>query len=139
MVKKRASKKRTRAEFEDCEEALAEIKPTIFEEFDQEPDIAEYYSGTGHAKQIKLEDIAELEGKPLYVCLDAKEMVNMLDLKKEVILTMLNQLEQVEGRFFRVESILPAFVQLRFHKRTLEDLAETERFFKVFSSVVDKK
>ena len=46
----------------------------------------------------------------MYICLDTKEMVNMLDLKKEVILTMLNQLEQVEGKFFRVESILPAFV-----------------------------
>ena len=33
--------------------------------------------------------------EPLYVCLDTKEMMNMLDLKKEVILTMLNQLEQV--------------------------------------------
>ena len=37
-------------------------------------------------------------------------MADMLDLKKEVILTMLNQLEQVNGRFFKVESILPAVI-----------------------------
>ena len=47
----------------------------------------------------------------------------MLDLKKEVILTMLNQLEQVENKFFRVESILPAFVMLRFHSMSLEECA----------------
>ena len=59
----------------------------------------------------------------MYICLDTKEMMNLLDLKKEVILTMLNQLEQVEGRFFRVESILPAFVSIRFHTKPLEELA----------------
>ena len=46
----------------------------------------------------------------MYICLDTKELCNMLDLKKEVILTMLNQLEKVDGKFFRVESILPAFI-----------------------------
>jgi hypothetical protein len=71
----------------------------------------------------------------MYICLETKEMVNLLDLKKEVILTMLNQLEQVEGRFFKVESILPAFVTLRFHNKPLEELAETDRFFKVFQSL----
>ena len=50
----------------------------------------------------------------------------MLDLKKEVILTMLNQLEQVEGSFFRVESILPASVALRFHSKPLEELSQED-------------
>ena len=68
----------------------------------------------------------------MYVCLDTKVMANMLDLKKEVILTMLNQLEQVDGRFFKVESILPAFIQLRFHNQPLEELAETDKFFATF-------
>jgi len=71
----------------------------------------------------------------MYICLDTKELVNLLDLKKEVILTMLNQLEQVNGKFFRVESILPAEVSLRFHNKPLEELAETDRFFQVFKSL----
>ena len=51
---------------------------------------------------------------------------------------MLNQLEQVPGRFFKVESILPAFVTLRFHNRSLEELAQIDRFFKVFQKLTGK-
>jgi hypothetical protein len=48
------------------------------------------------------------------------------------VLTMLNQLEKTEGGFFKVAGILPAFVCLRFHSKSLEELAETENFFRVF-------
>lgn len=81
----------------------------------------------------------ELEkDEPLYICLETKELANMLDLKKEVILTMLNQLEQVEGSFFRVESILPAFVTVRFHNKPLEELAKNDRFFAAFEELAGK-
>ena len=53
----------------------------------------------------------------MYVAIDTKELTNMLDLKKEVVMTMLNQLEKVEGSFFRVDSILPASIGMRFHKK----------------------
>lgn len=89
-------------------------------------------------RTIQLDQIPELGNKPIFICLDTKELCNLLDLKKEVILTMLNQLEQVPGRFFKVESILPAFVTLRFHTKSLEELAETDRFFNVFSSLAGK-
>jgi len=59
-------------------------------------------------------------------------------LKKEVILTMLNQLEQVPGKFFKVESILPAFVTVRFHKKSLEELAQSDRFFRAFHTLTGK-
>ena len=52
--------------------------------------------------------------------LDAKEHTTVLDLKREVIMTMLNSLEKLkdEGkRFFKFEGILPAFIGMRFHKR----------------------
>ena len=130
IEQKKKSKKRKRAEFEaDDNFDAGDIKQSIIEEFSKEADITEFYSGEGPNKLIKLDEIPELENKPMYICLDTKEMVNLLDLKKEVILTMLNQLEQVEGRFFRVESILPAEVSLRFHNKPLEELAETDRFF----------
>ena len=89
-------------------------------------------------KTIDFATLPEVSEHPMYICLDTKEMQNMLDLKKEVILTMLNQLEQVEGSFFKVESILPAFVQLRFLKTPLEQLAEKDRFFKVFQQLAGK-
>lgn len=54
----------------------------------------------------------------MYVFLDVKEIISTLDLKKEVIMTMLNSLEKLsEGkRFFKFEGVLPASVGLRFHK-----------------------
>lgn len=46
---------------------------------------------------------------------------------------MLNQLEQVEGSFFKVSCKIPAFFGVRFHKETLEELQETDSFFKAFA------
>ena len=49
----------------------------------------------GAEKSIDFAKLEEIGDQPMYICLDTKELTNMLDLKKEVILTMLNQLEQV--------------------------------------------
>ena len=75
-------------------------------------------------KFIDLKEIEEFEERKLYVALDVKSLLHNLDLKKEVVLTMLNQLEKLEeGRnFFRVDSILPIGVQMRFHSKPLEQL-----------------
>lgn len=75
-------------------------------------------------KFIDLKEIEEFEERKLYVALDVKSLLHNLDLKKEVVLTMLNQLEKLEeGRnFFRVDSILPIGVQMRFHSKSLEQL-----------------
>jgi hypothetical protein len=43
--------------------------------------------------------------------------MNTLDLKKEIVMTMLNQLEKVKDGFFKVDSILPASIGIRFHKK----------------------
>ena len=137
VQKKPKSKKRSRADFEDdCDVPVD--KPQIIEQFEKEADLEEFYVGDGQNKSIVLDDIPMLEQKPMYICLDTKEMMNLLDLKKEVILTMLNQLEQVEGRFFRVESILPAFVTIRFHNKPLEELAQVDKFFSVFAALTGK-
>ena len=105
----------------------------IVKEFEYENDLAPYYSKEGG--RVDLSELEELEGKPFYITLEVKELTNMLDLKEAVILTMLNQLEKVENNFFRVDSILPAFVCLRFHSATLEDLAQSDKFFRVFAEV----
>lgn len=135
--KKTNSKKRKRSEFEDDDENAGD-RPSIIEQFDHEAELEEYYEGEGMKKTIDFASLPEVSEHPMYICLDTKELQNMLDLKKEVILTMLNQLEKVEGSFFKVESILPAFVQLRFLKTPLEQLAEKDRFFKVFQKLAGK-
>ena len=60
-------------------------------------------------KVIDLSEVEEMEGEKLYVALNTKDLLNQLDLKKEVVLTMLDQLEKLspEEAFFRVDSILP--------------------------------
>jgi hypothetical protein len=61
-----------------------------------------------------------------------------LDLKKEIVMTMLNQLEKVPGSFFRVDSILPASIGIRFHKQSLEDLALKSRLFESIYALAPK-
>lgn len=60
-------------------------------------------------KVIDLSEVEEMDGEKLYVALNTKDLLNQLDLKKEVVLTMLDQLEKLgpEAAFFRVDSILP--------------------------------
>ena len=133
-IQKRAGKKRKLADVE-AEDARAE---SLIEEFEHEEQLASFYSGDAGQKRIRLDEIPELENKPFYVTMETKEVTAKLDLKKEVVLTMLNQLEQVKGSFFRVDSILPAYVAVRFHKAAIEELAETDKFFGAFARLAGK-
>ena len=65
-----------------------------------------------------------------------------MDLKKEVVLTMLNQLEKLEPTksFFRVDSILPASIQMRFHTKSLDELADgNNEFYQAYKSIATNK
>jgi hypothetical protein len=63
-------------------------------------------------KFIDVDEVEEFEKRSLYVSLDVKSLLRNLDLKKEVVLTMLNQMAKLrDGKnFFRVDSILPVGV-----------------------------
>lgn len=94
-----------------------EEKAQVIDEFDNETAIKKYYDK--ETKLIHLEEMEALEA-PLYVFLNAKEICQQLDLKKEVVLTMLNSLEKIDEskQFFKLESLLAASIGLRFHKTT---------------------
>jgi len=85
-------------------------------------------------KFIDVKQITEFKTKKMYVQLPVKSLLRQLDLKKEVVLTMLNQLEKLEDgkNFFRIDSILPTGVQMRFHSKPLETLAKTNKFYQTF-------
>ena len=87
-----------------------------------------------------MSQIDEIEA-PLYVFLNAKDTCQQLDLKKEVILTMLNSLEKIEESksFFKLESMLPASVGMRFHKSKPEELAKTNKFIKRYMELAVEK
>lgn len=53
-------------------------------------------------------------------------------------MTMLNQLEKVQNSFFRVDSILPASIGVRFHKAPIEELAEESILFKALYKLSPK-
>ena len=78
---------------------------------------------------------------PLYVFLNAKELCQQLDLKKEVILTMLNSLEKIDKSkaFFKLESILPASVGIRFHKTPYQELVKKDKFIKAYMELAVEK
>jgi hypothetical protein len=61
------------------------------EEFEYEDDISKYYNemGTHNKKRINIIKVPKITSR-LYVFLNVKELEQSLDLKKEVILTMLN-------------------------------------------------
>ena len=76
---------------------------------------------------------------PFYIAISTKELINKLDMqKKEIIMTMLNQLEKVDNSFFRVDSILPASLGIRFHRRSLDELAEENNLFRAIYSLAPK-
>lgn len=64
-------------------------------------------------------------------------MCKLLDLKKEVILTMLNSLEKIDEdkQFFKLESVLASSIGLRFHKSAPEELVKTNKFIKHFMDI----
>lgn len=110
----------------------------VIDEFEHEEAFAKYYikltsesAGEG-GKVIMLDQFEELQDRSLYLFLDAKEINTVLDLKREVVMTMLNSLEKmpVGKKFFYFQGALPAFVGLRFHKSKPEELAEKDPFIK---------
>ena len=56
--------------------------------------------------------------------MEVKPLLDKLDLKKEVVLTMLNQLGQTSN-MFKLHSTLHLGLTLRFHNKTIEDLIPT--------------
>lgn len=81
-----------------------------------------------------LDQFEELEDRSLYLFLDAKEINTVLDLKREVVMTMLNSLEklQIGKKFFYFQGVLPSSVGLRFHKSKPEEMAERDPFIKAY-------
>ena len=70
----------------------------------------------------------------MHLFLDVKDLTTVLDLKREVIMTMLNSLEKLpeNKRFFKFEGVLPSAVGVRFHRTKHQDLAEREPFIKTY-------
>jgi superfamily II DNA helicase RecQ len=64
-----------------------EMFEAIIDVFEHESELKDYYNNEG---RIRLDEIPEIEGKPFYIAIDTKELVNSLDLKKEIVMTMLN-------------------------------------------------
>jgi hypothetical protein len=83
------SKKRKRASAED-EGDFCENIENLIDVFDQEEHLESYYNNDDY---IRLDEIPELGRSSMYLAIDTKDLTNMLDLKKEVVMTMLNQLE----------------------------------------------
>ena len=42
---------------------------------------------------IRLDEVPEIGSSTMYIAVDTKELTDALDLRKEVVMTMLNQLE----------------------------------------------
>lgn len=61
----------------------------------------------------------------------------MLDLKREVVLTMLNSLEKLpeEKRFMKLEGVLPEKIGVRFHALRPEEMAEKNDFIRKYLSI----
>ena len=53
--------------------------------FENEAEIADFYQGD----RIVLSKMSQLK-LPFYVAIDTKDLINSLDLKKEIVMTMLN-------------------------------------------------
>jgi len=73
----------------------------------------------------------------MYLFLDAKDTTTSLDLKREVIMTMLNSLERLgeTKKFFRFEGVLPSSIGIRFHKAKPEEISESNEFIATFMSL----
>ena len=132
VVKKRKRKHITKEESDED----SECHEQILEEFEHESKIKAHYEDENEngIKFIHLKDVEEIGDKKMYVALNVKELLKTLDLKKEVVLTMLNQMEKLpEGKaFFRIDSVLPSSVQMRFHSKSLEELAQGSEFYSAF-------
>lgn len=107
----------------------------VIEEFDHEDKIKHLY--TCNDKRIQLSDVKDLGKQPLYVFMDSKETSSVLDLKREVVMTMLNSLEKLplEKRFFKFEGVLPGSIGVRFHKSSPEEMADKDPFIEGYLKV----
>lgn len=123
LMEAKESKKRKKKDISGDSEN--EEQEQMMQEFENEHEIKGLYTkAEGGLKFIQLDQQEALNGEKLYVSLNVKSLLNTLDLKKEVVLTMLNQLQKIgeEKNFFRVDGILPIGVQMRFHSKSLEVL-----------------
>jgi len=83
------------------------------------------YEEVGDEKRI---DLGE---KGLRLFLQVAPLTKGLDLKKEILLTMLSQMEKtLDNPFMKLEAVLHLEAGLRFHKRKPEELAETNDFIR---------
>jgi len=102
----------------------------LIDEFEHEETFSKYYvkveSGGEGGQVILLDQFEELEDRSLYLFLDAKEINTVLDLKREVVMTMLNSLEKlpIGKKFFYFQGVLPSSVGIRFHKSKPAEMAE---------------
>lgn len=55
--------------------------------FEHESELKPFCNKEG---KIKLDECPEISEKPFYIAIDTKELINSLDLKKEIVMTMLN-------------------------------------------------
>jgi hypothetical protein len=115
-----------------------EYEHKLIDEFEHEDEISRYYTRGGETKDRKIlfDQFKQFDGKieGMYLFMDAKEITQSLDLKREVVMTMLNSLEKLneEKKFFRFEGVLPSSVGVRFHKSKPHELAETNDFIRTF-------
>ena len=126
MMEAKETKKRKKKDISG--DSDNEEQEQMMEEFEHEHEIRDLYTkAEGGLKFIQLDQQEALKGEKLYVSMNVKSLLNSLDLKKEVVLTMLNQLQKIgkEKNFFRVDGILPIGVQMRFHSKSLEVLAKS--------------
>jgi superfamily II DNA helicase RecQ len=89
LLEVKESKKRKRKDVDGDEEAITDT----IQEFEHEGEIKDLYTkNEAGLKFIEMAEQEALKGEKLYVSLNVKELLATLDLKKEVVLTMLNQL-----------------------------------------------
>ena len=94
----------------------------LIDDFEHEDELKLFYTRGVEMKdrKIKFDQFKQFAGKieGMYLFLDAKETTANLDLKREVVMTMLNSLERLDGekKFFRFEGVLPSSIGIRFHK-----------------------
>lgn len=112
----------------------------IIEEFEHEELLKKFYQKEEVDGTLKIipSQVDEVENPDkLYVFLNVKETMSMLDLKREVILTMLNSLEKLpeHKRFMKLEGVLPERVGIRFHSHSPDEMAKTNDFIKKFMTI----
>ncbi len=111
----------------------------LIEDFEHEEEIKKYYTKEApKLSKIMFDQFEEFDGKTegMHLFIDQKEITTVLDLKREVVMTMLNSLEKLpedKGKFFRFEGVLPANIGVRFHKTKPSET--TDPFLQTFVSL----